>query len=153
MKSVNKYSQNERNPISFLDNIFYWIWSSVPSNGFPDRTFVAITVCQFSYILLIVSALLTLLDDKFQLLLYYKSEYIIIPMFILLIVLFLVNFRIFNEKKYLFLASCYKLMPTMEKKKNKDVFHAFILVTILVIIIDIVLLWDYNSHINSLIKK
>ena len=50
-------SFREKNRVSFFDNIFYWIWTTVPSKGFPDRSFVVVTVCQFSYVLLFVSIL------------------------------------------------------------------------------------------------
>ena len=59
-------SFREKNRVSFFDNIFYWIWTTVPSKGFPDRSFVVVTVCQFSYVLLFVSILLTLFDVSFQ---------------------------------------------------------------------------------------
>ena len=67
-------SFREKNRVSFFDNIFYWIWTTVPSKGFPDRSFVVVTVCQFSYVLLFVSILLTLFDDQVQLCIYDKPE-------------------------------------------------------------------------------
>ena len=78
----NTSSFKEKNRVSFFDNIFYWIWTTVPSKGFPDRSFVVVTVCQFSYVLLFVSILLTLFDDQVQLCIYDKPEPIAIPMLI-----------------------------------------------------------------------
>lgn len=67
---LKKFSVKEKNKISFTDNIFYWIWTSVPSKGFPDRTFAILTIFQFSYALFFVSILLTLFNDEIQLWIY-----------------------------------------------------------------------------------
>lgn len=94
----NTSSFKEKNGVSFFDNIFYWIWTTVPSKGFPDRSFVVVTVCQFSYVLLFVSILLTLFDEQVQLCIYDKPEPIAIPMLILLIILSFINLKIYDEK-------------------------------------------------------
>ena len=112
----NTSSFKEKNGVSFFDNIFYWIWTTVPSKGFPDRSFVVVTVCQFSYVLLFVSILLTL----------------------------------FDEKKYQKLEHGFRLMSVPQRKKYKNIFFIFLLTTILVILVDIMLLYSYNSHMNNL---
>lgn len=150
---LKKFSVKEKNKISFTDNIFYWIWTSVPSKGFPDRTFAILTIFQFSYALFFVSILLTLFNDEIQLWIYNKPEPIAIPMCILFIALLLINMKIYNEKKYKKLASNFRLMPIMEKKKSKNIFFLFSFITILIILTDIILLYSYNSHINNLMQK
>lgn len=136
--------------VSFFDNIFYWIWTTVPSKGFPDRSFVVVTVCQFSYVLLFVSILLTLFDDQVQLCIYDKPEPIAIPMLILLIILSFINLKIYDEKKYQKLEHDFRLMSVPQRKKYKNIFFLFLLTTILVILVDIMLLYSYNSHMNNL---
>ena len=133
----NTSSFKEKNRVSFFDNIFYWIWTTVPSKGFPDRSFVVVTVCQFSYVLLFVSILLTLFDDQVQLCIYDKPEPIAIPMLILLII-------------YQKLEHDFRLMSVPQRKKYKNIFFLFLLTTILVILVDIMLLYSYNSHMNNL---
>lgn len=139
-----------KNRVSFFDNIFYWIWTTVPSKGFPDRSFVVVTVCQFSYVLLFVSILLTLFDDQVQLCIYDKPEPIAIPMLILLIILSFINLKIYDEKKYQKLEHDFRLMSVPQRKKYKNIFFLFLLTTILVILVDIMLLYSYNSHMNNL---
>lgn len=142
----NTSSFKEKNRVSFFDNIFYWIWTTVPSKGFPDRSFVVVTVCQFSYVLLFVSILLTLFDDQVQLCIYDKPEPIAIPMLILLIILSFINLKIYDEKKYQKLEHDFRLMSVPQRKKYKNIFFLFLLTTILVILVDIMLLYSYNSH-------
>jgi len=144
----NTSSFKEKNRVSFFDNIFYWIWTTVPSKGFPDRSFVVVTVCQFSYVLLFVSILLTLFDDQVQLCIYDKPEPIAIPMLILLIILSFINLKIYDEKKYQKLEHDFRLMSVPQRKKYKNIFFLFLLTTILVILVDIMLLYSYNSHMN-----
>ncbi|MFK2397653.1 hypothetical protein ACIXMQ_02205 [Bacteroides fragilis] len=144
----NTSSFKEKNRVSFFDNIFYWIWTTVPSKGFPDRSFVVVTVCQFSYVLLFVSILLTLFDDQVQLCIYDKPEPIAIPMLILLIILSL-SIKIYDEKKYQKLEHDFRLM-SVPQRKNIKYFFLFLLTTILVILVDIMLLYSYNSHMNNL---
>lgn len=146
----NTSSFKEKNRVSFFDNIFYWIWTTVPSKGFPDRSFVVVTVCQFSYVLLFVSILLTLFDDQVQLCIYDKPEPIAIPMLILLIILSFINLKIYDEKKYQKLEHDFRLMSVPQRKKYKNIFFLFLLTTILVILVDIMLLYSYNSHMNNL---
>lgn len=146
----NTSSFKEKNRVSFFDNIFYWIWTIVPSKGFPDRSFVVVTVCQFSYVLLFVSILLTLFDDQVQLCIYDKPEPIAIPMLILLIILSFINLKIYDEKKYQKLEHDFRLMSVPQRKKYKNIFFLFLLTTILVILVDIMLLYSYNSHMNNL---
>ena len=135
----NTSSFKEKNRVSFFDNIFYWIWTTVPSKGFPDRSFVVVTVCQFSYVLLFVSILLTLFDDQVQLCIYDKPEPIAI-----------INLKIYDEKKYQKLEHDFRLMSVPQRKKYKNIFFLFLLTTILVILVDIMLLYSYNSHMNNL---
>ena len=123
---------------------------TVPSKGFPDRSFVVVTVCQFSYVLLFVSILLTLFDDQVQLCIYDKPEPIAIPMLILLIILSFINLKIYDEKKYQKLEHDFRLMSVPQRKKYKNIFFLFLLTTILVILVDIMLLYSYNSHMNNL---
>ena len=139
----NTSSFKEKNGVSFFDNIFYWIWTTVPSKGFPDRS-------QFSYVLLFVSILLTLFDDQVQLCIYDKPEPIAIPMLILLIILSFINLKIYDEKKYQKLEHGFRLMSVPQRKKYKNIFFIFLLTTILVILVDIMLLYSYNSHMNNL---
>lgn len=146
----NTSSFKEKNGVSFFDNIFYWIWTTVPSKGFPDRSFVVVTVCQFSYVLLFVSILLTLFDDQVQLCIYDKPEPIAIPMLILLIILSFINLKIYDEQKYQKLEHDFRLMSVPQRKKHKNIFFLFLLTTILVILVDIMLLYSYNSHMNNL---
>lgn len=146
----NTSSFKEKNRVSFFDNIFYWIWTTVPSKGFPDRSFVVVTVCLFSYVLLFVSILLTLFDDQVQLCIYDKPEPIAIPMLILLIILSFINLKIYDEKKYQKLEHDFRLMSVPQRKKYKNIFFLFLLTTILVILVDIMLLYSYNSHMNNL---
>lgn len=146
----NTSSFKEKNRVSFFDNIFYWIWTTVPSKEFPDRSFVVVTVCQFSYVLLFVFILLTLFDDQVQLCIYDKPEPIAIPMLILLIILSFINLKIYDEKKYQKLEHGFRLMSVPQRKKYKNIFFLFLLTTILVILVDIMLLYSYNSHMNNL---
>ena len=46
----NTSSFKEKNRVSFFDNIFYWIWTTVPSKGFPDRSFVVVTAVSYTHL-------------------------------------------------------------------------------------------------------
>lgn len=100
--------------------------------------------------LLFVSILLTLFDDQVQLCIYDKPEPIAIPMLILLIILSFINLKIYDEKKYQKLEHDFRLMSVPQRKKYKNIFFLFLLTTILVILVDIMLLYSYNSHMNNL---
>ena len=108
--------------MEFHFSIIYFIgfWTTVPSKGFPDRSFVVVTVCQFSYVLLFVSILLTLFDDQVQLCIYDKPEPIAIPMLILLIILSFINLKIYDdEQKYQKIGTMtLRLMSCSTKKKT-----------------------------------
>lgn len=75
---------------------------------------------------------------------------IAIPMLILLIILSFINLKIYDEKKYQKLEHDFRLMSVPQRKKHKNIFFLFLLTTILVILVDIMLLYSYNSHMNNL---
>ena len=78
------------------------------------------------------------------------STPIAIPMLILLIILSFINLKIYDEKKYQKLEHGFRLMSVPQRKKYKNIFFLFLLTTILVILVDIMLLYSYNSHMNNL---
>jgi hypothetical protein len=86
--------------VSFFDNIFYWFWSYTPSNEFPDRAFAIITVCQFSYPLLLFSIFLNVSDINTQLNIYNNPVLFVVPLPILLIACLVFNLIRYDEKRY-----------------------------------------------------
>lgn len=61
-----------------------------------------------------------------------------------------INLKIYDEKKYQKLEHDFRLMSVPQRKKYKNIFFLFLLTTILVILVDIMLLYSYNSHMNNL---
>lgn len=64
--------------------------------------------------------------------------------------LFIINLKIYDEQKYQKLEHDFRLMSVPQRKKHKNIFFLFLLTTILVILVDIMLLYSYNSHMNNL---
>jgi hypothetical protein len=137
--------------VSFFDNIFYWFWSYTPSNGFPDRAFAIITVCQFSYPLLLFSIFLNVTDIDTQLNIYNNPVLFVVPLPILLIVCLVFNLIRYDEKRYNKIKRDFDEMFVIEKRKNRSVFFRFLLTTIVVIIVDSILIYLYISRMKSLL--
>ncbi|WP_417176291.1 hypothetical protein [Alistipes putredinis] len=150
MNPINVPPLKDKYKISFFDNIFYWLWTTAPLNGFPDRSFAIITFCQFSYILCFVSILLNLLDIEVQSKLYQNPKPVAIPVITILVTLLLINLNVYSDKKYHRLASDFQQIHIEERKKLKKKFHSFVVVTIIIILIDVVLLYLYNSHLTTI---
>jgi hypothetical protein len=137
--------------VSFFDNIFYWFWSYTPSNEFPDRAFAIITVCQFSYPLLLFSIFLNVTDIDTQLNIYNNPVLFVVPLPILLIVCLVFNLIRYDEKRYNKIKRDFDEMFVIEKRKNRSVFFRFLLTTIVVIIVDSILIYLYISRMKSLL--
>lgn len=143
----NRVPLHEKNKISILDNVFYWVWRAVSSGGFADRSFAMIAVIQFAYLLLVPSIVLALLDVRVQLYIYNHPKPVALPLLLVFILLLGVNMRIYDEKRYIRLAHRFRDIPVSMQRKFRTNFFLFIWVTILVIAADIMLLFTFHSQI------
>ena len=118
--------------ISFWDNIFYWLWH-LTRHGFPDRSFVAVALMQYVYVVLFTAVVLNYLDSQtaWHLYILHKSKgilgYILVPF----VILFLVNGRIYKESRYERLKADFVRIDISEKKRRSTIFWIFIGISLL----------------------
>ena len=63
MKKASPHKRTGRPKLpGFFDHFFYWMWRSC-RHGFPDRSFVVISVVQFACLLFPVAVVLQFLDS------------------------------------------------------------------------------------------
>ena len=84
----------------FFDHFFYWMWRSC-WHGFPDRSFVVISVVQFACLLFPVAVVLQFLDTPAVRFLYETDNRLtLFPLILPFPVLLWRNMRIYTEERY-----------------------------------------------------
>lgn len=125
------------NKIKFFDNIFYWIWKYTLI-GFPDRSFVFISVLQFIYVLLVISIGLILLDKETILWLCDLDLRISIsPIIIVYIIIIIYNGKIYNEEKFQLLQNAFQNMNRKSVLRYRIIFFSFLVLTLCLLFVSI----------------
>ena len=137
------------NKIFYFDNIFYWLWRSSPSRGFPDRSYIIIAALQFAYLLLIVGVILVSFPMEIKIELYDNPKPIAAPAAIIFIGLLVICSHLYNKRKFQELTHIYDRMQTTEIEKNRKRFVRFIYISIIVVLADVLLMYAYHSSIAT----
>jgi predicted histidine transporter YuiF (NhaC family) len=139
--------------ISFFENIFYWIWTSAPKRGIPERAFGIISILQFTYLMFFIVLILHTLNEEMIVALYnIDTRITIVPLGFIYAILFWVHMKIYDEKRYLTLKEKYARMNETEKKKTKKTFKNHMLVSILVGILTVWLWSDYADKVKQVVN-
>lgn len=101
MKKASPHKRTGRPKLpGFFDHFFYWMWRSC-RHGFPDRSFVVISVVQFACLLFPVAVVLQFLDSPSVRFLYETDNRLtLFPLILPFPILLWRNMRIYTEERY-----------------------------------------------------
>lgn len=129
---------------SYFGHIFYWAWECTPKRGFPDRSWMIITVAQFAYFLLPI-ALCTLLfsDDTVRVLCEANDNLKYIPIATVFLIMVWRNSCIYNKRKYQQIKEYYMQVGPAERIRHKRHYLLFVAITLIVIVMEV---WLFNLY-------
>ena len=138
--------------ISFFDNIYYWIRSSAPKRGLPERSFFILFVSKFAYFIFFVALILHTLNDETVITLYKMEKTIVVCVVYFLLFIATVQCIVYNKTKYLVLKDKYARMSDAERQERKKIFKIYIFVSILTGIVSVILWSLYIDRVKEAVS-
>lgn len=144
MKNIPHTLRSNHSKPSYFGHIFYWLWECTPRHGFPDRSWMIITVAQFAYFLLPI-ALCTLLfsDDTVRVLCEANDNLKYLPIATVFVIMVWRNLCIYNKRKYQQIKEYYMQVSPVERIRRKRHYLLFVTITVIVIVMEV---WLFNLY-------
>lgn len=140
-----------KNP-KFFDHLFYWLWHYT-RHGFPDRSFVTISVIQLACLLFPVAVTLQFISIPAIHFLYEAdSRLTILPAMVLFLVLIWKNGRIYTDPHYHMIQHYYGSLPASKQQYHHRRFLVCMATAATIIALDVWLFIRYGTRCEILLR-
>ena len=147
MKKASPHKRTGRPKLpGFFDHFFYWMWRSC-RHGFPDRSFVVISVVQFACLLFPVAVVLQFLDSPSVRFLYETDNRLtLFPLILPFPILLWRNMRIYTEERYRMMHDFYGAFHVSVRQRYRLRFLVCTVLAVLAILLEIWLFTLYHDR-------
>lgn len=137
MKKASPHKRTGRPKLpGFFDHFFYWMWRSC-RHGFPDRSFVVISVVQFACLLFPVAVVLQFLDSPSVRFLYETDNRLtLFPLILPFPILLWRNMRIYTEERYRMMHDFYGAFHVSVRQRYRLRFLVCTVLAVLAILLE-----------------
>lgn len=151
MKKASPHKRTGRPKLPrFFDHFFYWMWRSC-RHGFPDRSFVVISVVQFACLLFPVAVVLQFLDSPSVRFLYETDNRLtLFPLILPFPILLWRNMRIYTEERYRMMHDFYGAFHVSVRQRYRLRFLVCTVLAVLAILLEIWLFTLYHDRCTAI---